>query len=200
MELIGELGAIPLDNQTLSEQVQKLTAIAVERAEKLEKMTVDLKTERENGEDTRLKLAQALNKIELFEKENIQLKNANEAVEQKLDETNKLKIIAEQSCAVLTAQLDAEKQKTLDLKERTSDLANELKQEKEDKKQDIASREEQFKLQKTESEKALADARKFFTEQQQQIRTQQQQIAELQQKLLEKEQLLALQHNQPEQP
>lgn len=192
--------ALELDNQTLSEQVQKLTAIAVERAEKLEKMTVDLKTERENGEDTRLKLAQALNKIELFEKENIQLKNANEAVEQKLDETNKLKIIAEQSCAVLTAQLDAEKQKTLDLKERTSDLANELKQEKEDKKQDIASREEQFKLQKTESEKALADARKFFTEQQQQIRTQQQQIAELQQKLLEKEQLLALQHNQPEQP
>ena len=192
--------ALESDNQSLSEQVQKLTAIAVERAEKLEKMTVDLKTERENGEDTRLKLAQALNKIELFEKENIQLKNANEAVEQKLDETNKLKIIAEQSCAVLTAQLDAEKQKSLDLKERISDLANELKQFKDDKKQELALKDDLLQLQKTESEKALTEARKYFTDQQHQIRTQQQQMIELQQKLFEKEQLLALQQNQPEQP
>ena len=190
--------ALESDNQLLSEQVQQLTAINAERTEKLNKAALDLKEEREQGEETRLKLAQALNKIELLTDEVTQLKSRNEIAERKLEESNTLKINAEQNSAVLSAQLDAEKQKTLDLKERISDLANELKQSKEDRKQELTSKENQLQLQKTESEKALADARKFFTEQQQQIRTQQQQIAELQQKLFEKEQLLALQQNQPQ--
>lgn len=114
-------------NQNLSNQVQQLTALSDERLSELNKLTLELKTERENGDKTLLQLAQSLNKIETLESNSIFLNNRINDLVLKSEQTTAEKIKAEQNSAVLAAKLESEKSFSIDLKTRLSEAEAELK-------------------------------------------------------------------------
>ena len=115
-------------NQGLSNQVQQLTALSSERLIELNKTEIELKSERENSEKTRLQLAQALNKNETLESQIILLNNKVNELQIKTDEVTKDKIKAEQQAAVLEARLESEKSISNDLKLRLTTTETDLKE------------------------------------------------------------------------
>jgi len=105
------------ENQGLSNEAQQLLALAEERKQEITKLTIELKQERDRSEDVRLKLAQELNKADLLinhtnalESDVIMLKN-----DLKQSESEKYKV--EKNLAVVEAKIDAEKEKTQDVKD-----------------------------------------------------------------------------------
>lgn len=114
-------------NQNLSNQVQQLTALTDERSLELDKLTLELKIERENSEKTRLQLAQSLNKIETLESNSVFLNNRINDLVLKSEKITDEKIKAEQNSAVLAAKLESEKSFSIDLKTRLSEAEAELK-------------------------------------------------------------------------
>lgn len=115
-------------NQDLSNQVQQLTALSNERLVELNKTEIELKSERENSEKTRLQLAQSLNKNETLESQIILLNNKVNELQIKTEEVTKDKIKSEQQAAVLEAKLESEKSISDDLKSRLAITENELKE------------------------------------------------------------------------
>ena len=99
-----------------------------ERLIELNKTEIELKSERENSEKTRLQLAQALNKNETLESQIILLNNKVNELQIKTDEVTKDKIKAEQQAAVLEARLESEKSISNDLKLRLTTTETDLKE------------------------------------------------------------------------
>ena len=115
-------------NQSLSNHVQKLTALSEERLSELNKTEIELKSERDNSEKTRLQLAQSLNKNETLESQILLLNNKINELQSKTEELTKDKIRSEQQAAVLEAKLESEKSISGDLKSRLAIIESELKE------------------------------------------------------------------------
>lgn len=127
-ELENKNAELEESSQSLSNHVQKLTALSEERLSELNKTEIELKSERDNSEKTRLQLAQSLNKNETLESQILLLNNKVNELQIKTEEVTKDKIKSEQQAAVLEAKLESEKSISNDLKSRLAITETELKE------------------------------------------------------------------------
>ncbi len=111
-KLEEEIASVKAENAAMHDEKQRLDALVADRKDEIERLTHDLKTERENAENARIKLAQELNKNETLESTVVDLKAEIQVLKGEIQALVSEKNQQERQCAVLQAKLESEIEKT----------------------------------------------------------------------------------------
>lgn len=126
-KLEEEIASVKAENSAMHDEKQRLDALVADRKEEIERLTHDLKIERENAESARIKLAQELNKKETLESTVVDLKAEIQVLKGDIQTLVAEKNQQERQCAVLQAKLESELEKTASALSRVASLEKELK-------------------------------------------------------------------------
>jgi colicin import membrane protein len=126
-KLEEEIASVKAENTALHDEKQKLVALVGERKEEIERLTNDLKAERENAENARIKLAQELNKKEILESTVVDLKAEVQALKGDIQALTTERNQQEKQSAVLQSKLESEVEKNAAAVSRSTALEMELK-------------------------------------------------------------------------
>lgn len=121
-QLETEMDELTERNQTLSDDCQRLDALAAERAQELGKLEADLSREREAAEGARVQLAQALNKLETQAERLDALTVEAKDTRSELSQVMTAKTAAEQTAAVAEAKLEGTKERLAESQESGRDM------------------------------------------------------------------------------
>ncbi len=139
-------------NQSLSERVQQLCALAEERLTELEKVDAALTLERDINRKMILELAQSNERAKTLEAHNADLKQEIAAAKANAEAANAAQINAEKSLGVVSAKLESETEKTADLKSRLQKSEADLIAANRKAETDLKSVSDQFEARLSKSE------------------------------------------------
>jgi len=135
LSIVGEaledhIDRVQSENQDLSNEVQKLSALAEERKQEIAKLTIDLKQERDASEEARLKLAQELNKTDLLVKQTNSLESDVIDLKNDLKKSEDIKHQLDKNLAVVEAKIQAEQEKIKSVEDQLKQKETDFSKEK----------------------------------------------------------------------
>ena len=154
-QLETDMDALSERNQALSDECQRLGALANERHDEIESLKAELERERKGAEEARILVAQERNKNEILDARIIEQHGELVEANMELKKALAAAVAAEKEVAVAEAKLEAERATAADLRQRLADMQTQAKADAERHEQALKAIQVQARSDADEHTKAL---------------------------------------------